>query len=178
MLLAQGPQIAATFPRTTARLIRCCSHTVSRSSPLADTPCRCCSRSCGCTSGRSPVKEMGVRECVDACGVSHQHPASPEGEDCDAIWSASIHSVQAWWLKDGCQASCGKGLVNQVVESCVAGQVAGVPGAGEAVVAECVCHDSTAAAMRLVDTYAQPQCDAHTDRFIWEEAAKALYGDG
>ena len=34
MLPAKGPQIAAALPRTTAKLIRCRSHAVSRSSPL------------------------------------------------------------------------------------------------------------------------------------------------
>ena len=110
--------------------------------------------------------------------ASHISILPPEGEDCDAVWSASVPSVQTLWLKDGYQASRGQGPVNQIVESCVAEQAAGIPGAGEAVVAECVCHDSTAAAVKLLDACAQPQCDAHTDRFIREEEAKALYGDG
>ena len=57
----------------------------------------------------------------------------------DAVWSASVPLVQTLWLENGYQASRGQSPVSQVVESRMAGQAAGIPGAGEAVVAECVC---------------------------------------
>lgn len=64
-------------------------------------------------------------EHVDTGDVPYQHLDLPEGEDCDAIWSAFFSLVQASQLEDAHKDSNGQGSVHDVIESHVVGEAAG-----------------------------------------------------
>ena len=88
-----------------------------------------------CPSSQGTVINVGAAEGVYAGGIPHQHLASSEGKDCNAVWAASVPTIQASGFKGGHYPSGSQGAVHHVVESSVAWQASGIPLAGQTVVA-------------------------------------------
>ena len=132
----------------------------------------------GCSGGNSTVIDMGTAEGVDAGSIPHQHPTLSVGEDCDAVWAASVSTVQASGFKDGHHTGGSQGPVHNVIEGSVTWQASRISTAGQTVMAEGVGQGSTVAAMGLLDAKAQPQGDIYPHGVVREEEAEALDGDG
>lgn len=103
--------------------------------------------------------------------------ASPEGEDGDAIWLASVSPVQTSLLKDGHKDSSDQGLVDDIIKSSVVRQGTRAPVVVQAMVAHSIRHGPTVAVVGLLDTCTQPQGNVDEDRIIMQKEPKDLYRD-
>lgn len=115
----------------------------------------------GCPGGRSgaggALVEVGGAAGVDAGSNPRQHPASAEGEDGDAVWPEAVTSVEPLWLENCHHTGYHQGRVHDIVEVCMARQVAWISPARQIVVVQPVTHGPTTTRMGLLHGYAQPE---------------------
>ena len=89
-----------------------------------------------------------------------------EWENCDAVWSPPIPTVETHRLKDRIESSRVQGSLEDVIESSVAGETAGAVSAGEWMEAMGVNFSATTAFVGFADVEADAERDSNPDAVV------------